>query len=265
MKNSSLRFRRAHEAFTIIELLVVISIIGILAALLLPALSGASKTAKVRKAQTEEAQLVQAIQSYYSTYSRYPVSSNAMYFATQAQEDFTYGTTGLTNYTGTAIKNPVSVGYDLDNAEVIAILMDLQTYQDASATPTVNAGHVKNPQQIKFLDAKMSGTTILPGVGTDLVYRDPWGNPYIISMDLNYDGKCRDAIYRQQAIAQQTPGNPSGFNGLFNSTATDPGGNGDHYEFNGGVMVWSSGPDGKFDNTVKANALVNQDNVLSWK
>jgi prepilin-type N-terminal cleavage/methylation domain-containing protein len=263
MKNSSLRFRRAHEAFTIIELLVVISIIGILAALLLPALSGASKTAKVRKAQTEEAQLVQAIQSYYSTYSRYPVSSNAMYFATQAQEDFTYGTTGLTNYTGTAIKNPVSVGYDLDNAEVIAILMDLQTYQDAGATPTVNAGHVKNPQQIKFLDAKMSATTALPGVGTDLVYRDPWGNPYIISMDLNYDGKCRDAVYRLAAVSRQSVGNPSGFNGLFNST--DSAGNGNTYEFNGGVIVWSWGPDGKFDNATLANALVNQDNVLSWK
>jgi hypothetical protein len=28
-----------------------------------------------------------------------------------------------------------------------------------------------------------------------LVYRDPWGNPYVITMDLNYDGLCKDAFY----------------------------------------------------------------------
>jgi hypothetical protein len=41
----------------------------------------------------------------------------------------------------------------------------------------------------------MSGDTNSPGVGTDLVYRDPWGNPYIITMDLNYDEMCKDAFY----------------------------------------------------------------------
>ncbi len=34
-----------------------------------------------------------------------------------------------------------------------------------------------------------------PGVDNDLVYRDPWGNPYIISMDLNYDDQTKDAFY----------------------------------------------------------------------
>jgi hypothetical protein len=38
-------------------------------------------------------------------------------------------------------------------------------------------------------------TPFRPGVGTDLVYRDPWGNPYIITLDLNYDEKARDACY----------------------------------------------------------------------
>lgn len=261
MKKSSLRSQRAREAFTIIELLVVVSIIGILAALLLPAVAAGTRHAKVKKVQLEESQIVQAIQSYYSTYSRYPVSSNALYAATQAQEDFTFGTKGFTNYTGTVIKNYYASSYDADNAEVIAILMDLQTYQDASANPTVNTGHVRNPQQIKFLDAKMSGTTTLPGVGTDLVYRDPWGNPYIITMDLNYDGKCRDAFYRLQQVSQQS--GRTGINGLYNST--DAGGIGNTFEYNGGVMVWSWGNDGQFSTLAKANAGLNEDNIVSWK
>jgi hypothetical protein len=31
-----------------------------------------------------------------------------------------------------------------------------------------------------------------PGAGTDLVYRDPWNNPYVISLDRNGDGPTRD-------------------------------------------------------------------------
>ena len=269
MKTSSWPSPRARVAFTIIELLVVVSIIAILAALLLPAVAAGSRHARVKKAQLEEAALVQAIQSYYSTYSRYPVSSNALYSATQNNEDFTYGTYGVTNYSGTALPHAnANVLYYANNSEVIAILMDLQNFMDASHTPTVNAGHVRNPQQIKFLDAKMPGNTTLPGVGTDLVYRDPWGNPYIISMDLNYDGKCRDDLYRLKAVSQKPDSSgvqtgPVGFNGLYNST--DAGGNGNTFEYNGGVMVWSMGPDSTFALNVQAGVGVNQDNIVSWK
>ena len=45
-----------------------------------------------------------------------------------------------------------------------------------------------------FLNATMSGDPTLPGVGPDLVYRDPWGNPYIITMDLNYDEQVQGRV-----------------------------------------------------------------------
>ena len=47
-----------------------------------------------------------------------------------------------------------------------------------------------------YLNATRPGDTNTPGVGPDGVYRDPWGNPYIITVDLNYDDKARDAFYR---------------------------------------------------------------------
>ena len=102
-----------------------------------------------------------------------------------------------------------------------------------------------------------------PGVGQDGVYRDPWGSPYIISMDVNYDEKCRDAFYKLQSISQSAAGNPTGWNGLVNSV--DANGNGDHFECNGGIMVWSVGPDKMVDTGNKANLGANKDNILSWK
>jgi prepilin-type N-terminal cleavage/methylation domain-containing protein len=274
MKNSASGSHPVREAFTLIEMLVVISIIAILAALLLPALAGGSKNAKIKKAQIEMSQIVQAIQSYYQTYSRYPVSSNAMWVATLNNDDITYGGTFFPP--NVSVAGPITIqspGVLLTNDEVIAVLMDLERYPNKNGDPTINLGHVKNPQGIKFLSAKMTDNPKLSGVGPDGVYRDPWGNPYIISMDANYDDKCRDAVYRLQKVSQQS--GASGFNGLFNSTDKDatgtPTGVGDHFEFNGGVMVWSFGPDGKFNLTTDpnvptiANLSPNLDNVISWK
>jgi len=252
MKKTSLFSGTVRRAFTLIELLVVIAIIAILAAMLLPALSRAKTAAKVSKAKLEMGGIVTAIQSYYSTYSRYPVSPGVMAQAANSKDDFTYGGT-FTRPGGTTYA--IGTSATLNNSEVMSILMDMTNYP--SGGPTVNVRHVKNPQQIKFLTSvTMAPTAADPGVGPDLVYRDPWGNPYVITMDLNYDEKCWDSFYRLQTVSGSD--GTSGLNGLFNST-------GDHFAFNGGVMVWSAGPDMQVDSTAPANAGVNKDNILTWK
>ena len=261
MNNSILRPPVARRAFTLVEMLVVIAIIAILAAMLLPVLGRVKTQAKVNKAKLEMGQIAQAIQSYYSTYSRYPVSQNAMSWAEgispNKPDDFTYGGT-FTRNDGTTY-GIGSIG-SVSNSEVIAILMDMTNYPSGGAT--VNMNHVKNPQQHKLLNATMANTTSDPGVGPDLVYRDPWGNPYIISLDLNYDEKCWDAVYRSQAVSNPLNSGSAGLNGLFNPTDA-PGG--PHYAFNGGVMVWSVGPDKDYDSGGSASAGHNKDNILSWK
>jgi prepilin-type N-terminal cleavage/methylation domain-containing protein len=250
---------RFGRAFTLVELLVVIAIIAVLAALLLPAIAAATKAAKVKKARTEISQLVNAIQRYDTTYSRYPTTQNP-----GTNSDFTYGGTSYNNVVNGvgSTGNTIGTPWNTNNSEVIAILMDIQTYP-LNNQPTPNSGHVKNTQQIKFLNAIMVGDTNSPGVGQDLVYRDPWGNPYIITIDLNYNETTQDAFYRVANVSKQTGSGAAGLNGL--TDLSDPGGVQPDYEYHGGVMVWSLGPDGKADANVPANQGFNRDNILSWK
>lgn len=276
--NLSSRFSRRPAAFTLIELLTVIAIIAVLAAMLLPVINIAVQRARVARAKTEEAGLVNAIEAYDSAYGRMPVSvpaqQQAIMNANGGNPDFTYGGTfvnnGVTYKLGTT--GPIMGTTPYNNAEVIAILMDMTAYP--SGALTCNTNHVKNPKQTIFLNAHMSGyvptanSQGLPGVDANGVYRDPWGNPYIITLDLNYDNLCQDVVYCMSGVSMIPAVPPAtqtgnGYNGLFNPGVPTT----DNYLYRGKVMVWSFGPDGKYDGTgnVSAVAGFNLDNVLSWK
>lgn len=145
-------------------------------------------------------------QTYYNDYSRFP-SSPAAANASVANPggDFTYGTAGLT----TSVSVLTGGAYDANNSELMVILMSI----NAGA----NAGNARNPKQTPYLNAKVVSGTTEPGVGSDYVYRDPFRNPYIISLDMNFDNVTFDAFYRQNAVST------GGLNGLFqNAAATAP-------------------------------------------
>jgi prepilin-type N-terminal cleavage/methylation domain-containing protein len=267
MKIFSVSARRPRAGFTLIELLVVIAIIGILAAMLLAVLPGVVNSGKKTKAKLEAQSIVTAIEQYDSTYGRFPVSQQAQAAASANVtpqnpngSDFTYGGT----FKGTPVFTPGC--YLATNSEVIAILMNLTNYPNGSGS-TINTNYQKNPQKTIFLNAKMSGWdpgqggTPQPGVGNDLVYRDPWGNPYVITMDLNYDDQCEDAFYCLKLVSQQS--GQTGYNGLVNTT--DAGGAGDHFRYHGKVMVWSAGQDGNIDTLQNVTDWENKNNILSWQ
>ena len=237
MKNSVLRSRRSRRAFTLIELLVVIAVIAILAGMLLPALMDAKSKAQKADAKQEMKNLAAAISQYEGTYSRLPGVGTG-------NEDKTYGLTPaqITGYTS-------AMGVS-SNSEVMIILTDTDT--------GINMGHAKNPQQDKLFDPRPVSSPKRGFYNSgDYQLRDPWDNPYIITLDLNYDGKCRDGVYSRSAVSQQS--GTTGLNGLMDL------GDGNGFQLSGSVMIWSLGPDGAADANVKANQGVNKDNVLSWQ
>jgi prepilin-type N-terminal cleavage/methylation domain-containing protein len=244
--------RPQPDGFTLVELLVVIGIIAILAGIFLPVLAGVKTRAKVANTRSEMAGLAAAIRAYESDYNRYPASQlSERASVTPNPVDFTFGTFNVTlpDPSAPAVINGPPITHETNNSEVVLLLLDVDQ--------GINLNHVRNPRKNKYWNAKMV-TGPVGGVSTeDFIARDPWGNPYIITVDMNDDNKCVDAFYRLNSVSSKS-GNV-GHYGL----SMPPGVTGNNFELHQPVMIWSAGPNRTYD-TGTANAGLNRDNILSW-
>ncbi len=207
-----------ERAFTLIELLVVIAIIIILAGLLFPAFSGVQEQARRTQAKNDLTQIVTAVNAFYTEYGKYPLVT----------ADTIYGPAGTPN-----------------NA----------LFNELRATPA----QTQNPRLIVFIsppDVKdpanpRSGiatqATTINGISVAIGdFVDPWGTPYNVAIDGNYDNQ----------IANPYPDGSAGGS----ATATPA------YALSIGVIAWSFGKDQTIGTKTPASAsFTNSDDVISWQ
>ncbi len=168
---------RTRSGFTLIELLTVIAIIAILMGLLLPAVNAAKNAARKAQAKNDETQFVTAVKAFYTDYGVYPVDPAIT--ATTGTNDIEYGNTG-------------SSPDQYHNHDLVNVLR-------ASGTTSSNTSATAiNTRQVIYLDVPLVKNSSSPksGLGTGNEangygageWYDPWGAPYIIAVDANYDG-----------------------------------------------------------------------------
>lgn len=178
--------RTSRQAFTLIEMLVVISIIAILASLTFTALSTAVLTSKKNVAGTEARSVAMAIEKFYNDYKYLPVPP--------ADQGYKPGPGG-----GDFGDEQVQPFTEEESKKIIQTLM---------AIPEgYNQGHQLNPRKTVYLD--LSTPT---GDGT---LEDPWGNQYRIKMDRDFNNKIEyysDPI-QHTVRAVVVSGGPSGWSG----------------------------------------------------
>ena len=205
-------------AFTLIELLVVIAIIAVLIGLLFPAFRAVQNQAKQTQAKNDLTQIVNAVNAYYTDYGKYPIAGTT---------DTTFGPGGTANNT---------------------LLNELQATATATQNPRQNVfispPYVKDPANprsgIATQATAINGITVAIG---DFV--DPWGTPYNVRIDGNYNNQLANAY---------TDGSAGG-----SATTTPP------YALSIGVMAWSYGKDQAIGTGGGSTSFTNSDDVISWQ
>ena len=211
-QSDAIQKRRPHYAFTLIELLVVIAIIAILIGLLFPAFSAVQNQAKRTQAKNDLTQIVNAVNAYYTEYGKYPLP-------TGTTGDFIFGPGGNSN--------PPS------NAELFYTLRGVNA-------GTMNLNNAANPRIIVFISPPYvkndtAGNRRSGVSNTDGSYYDPWGTPYAVEIDGDYNNQIATNPY--------TAGTGAGPAALTI-----------------GVIAWSRGKDATQGTDFNAS-----DDVISWQ
>jgi prepilin-type N-terminal cleavage/methylation domain-containing protein len=227
---NALQEQRPCRAFTLIELLVVMAIIAILVGLLFPAFKAVQNQAKQTQAKNDLTQIVNAVNAFYTEYGKYP---------TTGTNDLVYGCTT------TNVAQPGPAPADFANN---VLFNELRAC--TGATGSCGAAATLNTRQIVFIsppDVKAptnprSGmainSTTINGIQVNLGdFVDPWGTPYNVRIDANYDNSVANS-YGAQAVG---------------GAGSDP--------IQAGVVAWSLGSDQALGNQISRGPPPVGDNV----
>jgi prepilin-type N-terminal cleavage/methylation domain-containing protein len=194
------------RAFTLIELLVVIAIIAILIGLLFPAFKAVQNQARQTQAKNDLTQIVNAVNAFYTDYGKYPLVT----------ADTTYGPAGTT------ANNPL-----------FSVLRAQDTTNNPRQIVFINPPYVKTPANPRSGIATQA--TTINGIAVAINdFVDPWGTPYNVAIDGDYDNQLTNP-YTANTGAGPSP-------------------------LAIGVITWSRGTD-----QIQGTNFSTSDDVISWQ
>ena len=247
--NSSISVTQ-FRGFTLVEMLVVVAIIAILVTITVPFVSRAMTKSKVATARVDMINLKGAIQSYHNDYSRFPRARGAtpnpgggdLTFSLPIGEKHADGSP----YDAYVFSTPLTQKTP-PNSDLMNVLMAL----DSGA----NKNHGRNPKKSIYLTPSSADDQFSAGVGPDGVFRDPFGNAYVITVDYNGDNQVADRFYRESNVSRGAS------IGLVKNKKNKTE---EEFVLRGTVMIWSFGPDRQMHSMAHALDLQESYEDADW-
>lgn len=169
------------QHFSLVELLTVIAVIAILAGILIPTVGAVKESGRATQALTEAKGIHLAITSFYNDHKYLP-SKDA---ANGATNDIVYWGTVAAALPASNASVTIKEVEKLDATYLN--LFDRLCYVDRSDAKNVATNDAKtfNKKAKKYLNA--APAYFGADTSTTNSIRDPWGRPYIIYLDTNYN------------------------------------------------------------------------------
>lgn len=176
------------QHFSLVELLTVIAVIAILAGILIPTVGAVKESGRATQALTEAKGIHLAITSFYNDHKYLP------------SKDASNGTTNDIVYWGTVDAATPAANASVKITEMTALnasylnLFDRLCYVDRSDAKNAATDDAKtfNKKAKKYLNA--APAYFGADTSTTNSIRDPWGRPYIVYLDTNYNEQIEDIV-----------------------------------------------------------------------